>query len=110
VHVQIAADVFALLSLHETWGVVVNEAAASGLPLVVSDRVGAAYDLVRDGQNGFIVPGGDVEAAAVALKRLADDPELRRRAGDRSREIVAGWSYEPSVESFVAAVREATSR
>jgi glycosyltransferase involved in cell wall biosynthesis len=105
-----AADVFALLSLHETWGVVVNEAAASGLPLVVSERVGAAYDLLRDGENGFLVPAGDLEAATVALKRLADEPELRRRAGDRSRELVAGWSYEPSVESFVAAVREATSR
>jgi glycosyltransferase involved in cell wall biosynthesis len=106
----VAADVFALLSLHETWGVVVNEAAASGLPLVVSDRVGAAYDLLRDGQNGFLVTAGDVDAAAVALRRLAEEPELRRRAGDRSRELVAGWSYEPSVESFVAAVREATSR
>jgi 1,2-diacylglycerol 3-alpha-glucosyltransferase len=45
----VAADVFALLSSRETWGVVVNEAAASGLPLVLSNRVGAAYDLLRDG-------------------------------------------------------------
>ena len=41
------ADVFALLSRHEPWGVVVNEAAASGLPLVLSDRVGAAYGSAR---------------------------------------------------------------
>lgn len=105
----VAADVFALLSLHEPWGVVVNEAAASGLPLVLSDRVGAAYDLLRDGENGILVPAGDVDATAAALRRLADDPELRVRMGARSRELVSGWGYEPSVESFVAAVRDATT-
>ena len=102
-----AADVFALLSLHEPWGVVVNEAAASGLPLVLSDRVGAAYDLLRDGENGFLVPAGAVAAAATALRRLADDPKLRRRMGARSRELVREWGYGPSVENFVAAVRDA---
>jgi glycosyltransferase involved in cell wall biosynthesis len=104
------ADMFALLSRHEPWGVVVNEAAASGLPLVLSDRVGAAYDLLRDGQNGFLVPADDVDAAAAAIRKLADHAELRRRMGERSRELVSAWGYEPSVESFVAAVREAASR
>jgi glycosyltransferase involved in cell wall biosynthesis len=104
------ADIFALLSRQETWGVVVNEAAASGLPLVLSDRVGAAHDLLRDGENGFLVPAGDVEAAAEALRKLADDPELRRRMGERSRELVRPWSYDASVEAFVAAVREAAAR
>jgi glycosyltransferase involved in cell wall biosynthesis len=104
------ADVFALLSLHEPWGVVVNEAAASALPLVLSDRVGAAYDLLRDGENGFLISSGDVGAAAAALRKLAGDPGLRRRMGDASRNLVRGWGYEPSVESFVAAVREAAPR
>jgi len=105
-----AADIFALLSTHEPWGVVVNEAAAAGLPLVLSDRVGAAYDLLRDGENGFLVAAGDVDAAAEAFRRLSDDRELRLRMGARSRELVADWGYEPSVEAFVAAVREATAR
>jgi len=104
------ADVFALLSRHETWGVVVNEAAASGLPLVLSDRVGAAHDLLRDGENGFVVPPDDVPAATAALTKLAADTELRRRMGERSRELIGPWGYERSVESFVAAVREATVR
>ena len=104
------ADAFALLSLHEPWGVAVNEASASGLPLLLSDRVGAASDLLDDGGNGFLVPADDVEAAAAALKRLADDPELRRAMGARSRELVRDWGYEASVGNFVAAVREATSR
>jgi glycosyltransferase involved in cell wall biosynthesis len=104
------ADVFALLSRHETWGVVVNEAAASGLPLVLSDRVGAAHDLLRHGENGFLVPADDVRAAADALHELATDGELRRRMGARSRELVRDWSYDASVDAFVAAVREATAR
>jgi glycosyltransferase involved in cell wall biosynthesis len=104
------ADVFALLSRHEPWGVAVNEAAASGLPLLLSDRVGAASDLLVDGRNGFLVPAGDVPAAAAALERLASDPRLRQELGARSRELVSEWGYESSVENFVAAVREATSR
>jgi glycosyltransferase involved in cell wall biosynthesis len=106
----VAADVFALLSRHESWGVVVNEAAASGLPLVLSDRVGAAYDLLRDGENGFLVPADDVDSAAEAIRKLAADRDLRERMGERSRELVRSWGYEPSVENFVEAVREATSR
>jgi len=106
----VAADVFALVSTHEPWGVVVNEAAASGLPLVLSNRVGAAYDLLRDGDNGVVVPAGDVDATAAALRRLAADDGFRAAAGARSRELVRAWDYEPSVESFVAAVRDATAR
>ena len=53
----VAADVFALLSERETWGVVVNEAPPPGCPLVLSDRVGAAHDLLRAGENGFLVDG-----------------------------------------------------
>ncbi|MEP6893404.1 MAG: glycosyltransferase family 4 protein, partial [Gaiellaceae bacterium] len=107
VEAYVAADIFALLSTHEPWGVVVNEAAACGLPLVLSDRVGAAYDLLRDGENGALVPAGDVAAASAAIRRLATDPELRLAQGASSRELMAGWGYEPSVEAFMAAVREA---
>ena len=106
----VRADIFALLSMYETWGVVVNEAASSGLPLLLSDRVGAARDLVRGGTNGFVVSAEDVAAAAAALERLAADPDLRRAAGEHSREVAGNWGYDSSVESFVTAVRAATSR
>ncbi|MGH3136732.1 MAG: glycosyltransferase, partial [Gaiellaceae bacterium] len=109
VEVYVAADVFALLSEREPWAVVVNEAAACGLPLVLSDRVGAAHDLLRDGENGALVPAGDVEAAAQALRALATDPALRRVQGTRSRELARDWGYGPSVEGFLAAVREAVA-
>lgn len=109
VELYAAADVFALLSEREPWAVVVNEAAACGLPLVLSDRVGAAHDLLRDGENGVLVPAGDVEAAAAALRELASDSELRRTQGARSRELARDWGYGPSVEGFLEAVREAVA-
>src|SRR5207244_11365398 len=80
-----ASDVFALLSEREPWGVVVNEAAACGLPLVLSDQVGAAHDLLRDGENGVLVPAGDVGAAAGARSRLTADRLLRLPVGATSR-------------------------
>jgi glycosyltransferase involved in cell wall biosynthesis len=109
VELYVAADVFALLSEREPWAVVVNEAAACGLPLVLSDRVGAAHDLLRDGENGALVQAGDVDAASQSLRELAADPELRRAQGDRSRELARDWGYGPSVEGFLEAVREAVA-
>jgi glycosyltransferase involved in cell wall biosynthesis len=109
VELYVAADVFALLSTHEPWGVVVNEAAACGLPLVLSDRVGAARDLLQDGENGVLVPAVDVEAAAAAFRRLAGDIDLRKRMGARSPDLARGFGYGPSVDNLLAAVREATA-
>jgi len=109
VETYVAADVFALLSEREPWAVVVNEAAACGLPLVLSDRVGAAPDLLEDGENGYLVAAGDIAAAAIALRRLAGDVEERRRLGARSHELVQGWGYGPSVDGFLAAVRAAAN-
>jgi glycosyltransferase involved in cell wall biosynthesis len=104
VELYVAADVFALVSRNETWGVVVNEAAACGLPLVLSEHVGAAADMLEEGVNGFLVPVGDVAATARALARLAEDPGLRAGFGKRSAAIARGWGYESSIEGFVLAV------
>ena len=107
-----AADVFVLpSSLHETWGLVVNEAMNFGLPVVVSDKVGCAEDLVRDGWNGFVVPARDSGALADAAARLVDDAELRRSFGERSRDLVAEYSIEAAADGIVAAaVRAARPR
>jgi glycosyltransferase involved in cell wall biosynthesis len=105
-----AADVFVLVSRHEPWGVVVNEAAACRLPLLLSDHVGAAADLLESGRNGFLVPADDVAATAGGLRRLAADATLRERQGRRSAEIAERWGYEPSVTGFMTALECALSQ
>lgn len=105
----VAADLFVLLSRHEPWGVVVNEAAACGLPLVLSDRVGAAHDLLRAGENGALVPADDVPAAAAAIADVTSDPERLVRLGRRSSELARPWGYGPSIEGFLRAVRDAAA-
>jgi glycosyltransferase involved in cell wall biosynthesis len=101
-------DVFALVSSHdETWGLVVNEAMNFGLPIVVSNRVGSASDLVHDGDNGFVVPYDDLDALALALDRLVASKDLRTRFGAASREIVASLTYEVAAAGLLAGVRAA---
>jgi len=104
-----ATDVFLLLSRREPWGIVVNEAAACGLPLVLTEAVGAAADLLIPGENGELVHSGDIEEQAYAIARLANDDALRSRYGRRSRELAAPWGYDSSVATFVAAMRAATA-
>jgi glycosyltransferase involved in cell wall biosynthesis len=99
-----AADLFVLPSgWHETWGVVVNEAMNFALPVVVTDTVGCAPDLVHAGENGFVVPHGDAGRLAAAIAALVGDAERRRRFGRRSREIITAWSPALAAEGVVRA-------
>lgn len=82
------ADLFALPSLEEVWGLVVNEAELAGLPVVVSDTCGAAADLVEPGVNGHRVAAGDVAALADALRDTLADDHRRRHMGGESRRII----------------------
>jgi glycosyltransferase involved in cell wall biosynthesis len=99
-----AADLFVLPSLDEPWGVVVNEAGATGLPLVTSDRVGAAADLVLPGETGFTFPAGDREALARVLLEVLRRPDRGAALGHRAQALVAGWGYDLAESQFLAAV------
>jgi glycosyltransferase involved in cell wall biosynthesis len=105
-----AADVFVLPSRSEPWGMVLNEAAAAGLPLVATEAVGAAHDLIEPGGNGCRVPADDAEALAQALRALEADAELRRVYGERSREVVEGFRPEAWADAVIAAARSAARR
>ena len=105
-----AADLFVLPSLlHETWGLVVNEAMNFALPVVVSDQVGCAADLVRDGHNGFVVAASRAAPLAAAMRRLVEDPALRRAMGARSRQRVDRWHYGLAADGIVRACRQAAA-
>lgn len=99
------ADVFVLPSRHDGWGVVVNQALGAGLPVIATDQVGAADDLVRDGENGFIVPAGDVGALAAAMRRYTTEPALASIHGSASRHASAEWTPARGAERWAAALK-----
>lgn len=98
-----AAACFVHTSTSEQWGLVVNEAMAAGLPVLVSNRCGCAPDLVREGVNGFGFDPFDLEALAALMERIAhgglDLPAMRAA----SRAIVAEWGP----ERFARGLKEA---
>jgi glycosyltransferase involved in cell wall biosynthesis len=102
------ADVLVLPSRSEPWGMVLNEAAAAGLPLVATDEVGAAYDLIEHGVNGFRVPADDVGALAGVLRRLAEDEPFRLAAGARSRDRAEQFTPARWAESVALLASRAT--
>lgn len=81
-------------STTEQWGLVVNEAMAAGLPVLVSDRCGSAAELVRDGVNGYQFDPTDEERFAEILGRMVTDPDRLARMGQESRRIIADWGPE----------------
>ena len=101
------AGAFLHLSTTEQWGLVVNEAMASGLPVVVSSRCGCARDLVQAGVNGAVVDPYDVESIAQAMRELSR-PDIDRDAmGRAGRRIVAAWSPERFGMGFEGALLQA---
>ena len=80
-------------TIRETWSLVANEAMNQSIPVIASDAVGAAAGgLVRHERNGLVVPAGDAAALARALRRLHDQPDLRRRLGAAARIDVEPYS------------------
>ena len=105
------AGAFVHASTTEQWGLVVNEAMASGLPVLVSERCGCAPDLVRAAANGFTFDPRDIEALAGLMQRLAAMPDERRQAMARvGRQIIAGWGPERFADGLTRAVEVARSR
>jgi len=101
-----AGDVLILPSgMGETWGLVVNEALASGMPVLVSDLCGCAPDLVRDGVNGFQFPCGDVTALREHMQWCMLKTERRRAFGEASKRISHGFTVSAAADGFEKAAR-----
>lgn len=90
------ADIFVLPSINETWGLVVNEAMNAGCAIITTDQVGSAADLVRSGENGFVIKACDVPALTNALASCLAQ-ERFRDMGERSLEIIQGWGIKENV-------------
>lgn len=106
-----AARAVLLPSVKETWGLVINEAMAAGLPVLVSHRCGCVRHLVREGENGFVVDPFSRESLIDGLRKLSALSEERRLAmGEASKRIVADWGLERFAEGFAEAAHIALER
>lgn len=90
---------------NEQWGLVVNEAMASGLPVLVARQCGCASSLVKDGENGFTFDGTSVEPLAAHLQWLHEHADQLQRMGGRSREIIQEYSPENFAKNVLSLYR-----
>jgi glycosyltransferase involved in cell wall biosynthesis len=95
-----SADVYLQPSLSEPWGLAVNEAMASGLPVVVSTRCGCSEDLVRDGENGYVFDPADRESLHRVLDLMLASRHRWPEMGLASRDIISDWGPDRFARNF----------
>jgi glycosyltransferase involved in cell wall biosynthesis len=101
-----ASDVFVLPAEGEPWGLVVNEAMAAGLPVIVTDDVGAAPDLVTGKGTGLVYPTGDIASLGQALDDLLSSSERRISLGVNARTQIENWDVKNCAFATVDAVQD----
>lgn len=94
-------------SRFECWGLVVNEAMASGLPVIASSMAGCTEDLVIDGVNGFVFDPEDESRLARLMFKITRDPQVSAQMGRASEKIIAGHSPEIGAVNLWRAVQAA---
>lgn len=104
------ADVLALVSTYEPFGVTLREAAAAGLPLIASRRAGAVGDVAVDGENAIVIDPEDRAQIVSALRRLVREPELRERLAAGSIAVTERHPPEADVEAWERAVLRVARR
>jgi glycosyltransferase involved in cell wall biosynthesis len=103
------AGAFIHASTTEQWGLVVNEAMASGLPVLVSDRCGCAVDLVEEGRNGYLFDPYEALTLPTVMHRLAASGPALEDMGRTSQRIIARWSPETFATNLSRAAEVALS-
>jgi glycosyltransferase involved in cell wall biosynthesis len=100
------ADIFVLPTLEDVWGFVINEAMACGLPVISTYASQAATEMIRSGENGYIVNITESNQLYGVLKRLIQNSTLRREMGERSREIILQeFDVSVMVKGFLSAIK-----
>jgi glycosyltransferase involved in cell wall biosynthesis len=104
------AETLILPTQSDPWGLVVNEAMACGLPIVVSSVAGCSADLVEDGCNGYVVPPRDSEKLSMAIDSIVRQKELQRRMRTCSLERIRNYSPEACAEGLATVATSTTRR
>lgn len=103
-------QVFVLPSVHEPWGLAINEAMNAGRAIIVSDQVGCGPDLVRHGENGFIFPAGDIASLAQAIHNVLENKEKCQMMGQQSLKIIEKWGFEEDIQGVKQALASVMSK
>ena len=98
------ADMLVLPTYTDTWGLVVNEGMACGLPVILSQAAGCADDLLKVDWNGLLIPPKDVSSLAAAMKTLADQPELLAMMAANSARHISHFSAEAWCDGIAQAI------
>lgn len=105
-----AADILCVPSRYDGWGLVVPEGLASGLPVIGTDRTGAAVEFIDSGRNGWLVPAGDEAALFAAMREAAVlPPTALAELSQQARKSVSAHALQHGVERFVSAARDAVA-
>ncbi len=104
-----AADLFLHPTSYDVWGLVVNEAMASGLPVVVSDTCVAGLELVKNGENGYVVHLGDDEDFLQKAKSILEDDKLRASMSASAIQTISDYTVEKMVQSQMKTIGEVLS-
>lgn len=100
-------DILVAPSLYDGWGLIIPEALAAGMPVIATDRMGSAIDLIEPGRNGWIIPAGDQAALRGAMLEALDMPAEKLQAMSRAAvETARGHSLQAGAERFASAVRD----
>ncbi|MBO4251209.1 MAG: glycosyltransferase family 4 protein [Clostridia bacterium] len=99
-----AADIFVHPTSYDVWGLVINEAMACGLPIVVSDTCVAGRELVESGKNGYVVKLGDDAEFMNRIKELLSDDDLRSQMAVKSLEVIKPFYIENMIDSQIKTI------
>ena len=91
------ADIFVFMSKCDTWGLVINEALAKGLPIITTDRCGAGLELIKDYKNGFLLHTGDYVTLGKRINEILDNKNLKKSMRDNNYKLATEYTIEKMV-------------
>lgn len=89
-----ASDIFALMTIGDVWGLVINEAMACGLPVITTNKCVAGVELITNGENGYIIDVGDDKALVRSIKQILSDDRNAKIMGEKSIQTIKDYTIE----------------
>lgn len=102
------ANIFVLPSVNETWGLVINEAMNAGCAILATDQVGSAVDLIKNGENGYIISPYNIDELKEALAKMLDN-DIYKAMGEQSKIIISNWGIKENISGLQKALNMGAS-